>query len=350
MSESVRISKTVAFLLRHRPEMGGLTLDDAGWVEVRALSVSVSKLLGAEVEVERLIAACTEGQVRRFELDSDRIRSARQDEPRDTAVPRPSERELTRFEADHRRVHPPDILYHATTDGEVERFLVHGEVSAGPDRHVFLSPDEAQAWRVAHRMTTGAPRVLYVDAARARRHGVKFYRNRRNGLYLCTPVPAGDVLNLQPNFAEQVSAGGIPYTFGPGGIRVALIRVGRKSGITWEVAKGKLELGEAPEHAAIREVREEMGVTSDLRITASLGMVRYGFLAPGGLPRLKTVHLYLMEPTSPIEAFLPAENEGIGAVQWFSLDEACRAVTHSSLVPLMRKACALLSDMRAGSY
>ena len=100
---------------------------------------------------------------------------------------------------------------------------------------------------------------------------------------------------------------------------MALIRVTRRSGVTWEVAKGKLEPGEPPEIAGIREVREEMGIDVDLKITRNLGMIRHDFLAPGGLPRLKTVHLFLMEPTEPIAQFLPAHREGIGAVRWFLL-------------------------------
>jgi hypothetical protein len=85
-----------------------------------------------------------------------------------------------------------------------------------------------------------------------------------------------------------------------------------------------------------------MGVAVPLHITRYLGIVRYGFLAPGGQPRLKTVHLFLMEPEGPMEAFVPSHREGIGAVRWFSLDDAARVVTHSSLVPVIRRACQML--------
>jgi hypothetical protein len=46
-----------------------------------------------------------------------------------------------------------------------------------------------------------------------------------------------------------------------------------------------------------------------------------------------------MEPTEPLEAdFRPSIGEGIGEVGWFTPDHACRAVTHTSLVPIMRHA------------
>ena len=327
--DPIRLSKTMAFLLRHRPDVGGLTPDEDGWVQVAELATSLSKLLSAEVDADA-IRGVSDPAGRRFELEGDRVRAVR--------------REGERRDPEHRRVHPPDILYHATTDADIERVRLAGQLSAGGDRLVYLSSDESHAWRVAHRMSGGAPRVLYVDASRARRHGVRFFRNRKNGLFLATPIAVHDILNLQENFAEQISAGGIPVSIGPSGPRMALIRVTRKSGVTWEVAKGKLEDGEPPERAAVREVQEEMGLKAELRVTRYVGAVRYGFLAPGGLPRLKTVHLFLMEPTGDIDTFVPAEGEGIGEVRWFSLEEACAAVTHSSLVPLMQRARLLVEN------
>ena len=70
-------------------------------------------------------------------------------------------------------------------------------------------------------------------------------------------------------------------------------------------------------------------------------------MAPGALPRLKTVFLYLMKLDRPIEAaFDPAHAEGIDAVRWFTPSEAVRAVRHSSLIPLMKKARQLVEQRR----
>ena len=139
---------------------------------------------------------------------------------------------------------------------------------------------------------------------------------------------------------EAAVAGGIPIMRGDDGAwRMALIKVTRRSGVTWEVAKGKLEPGETPESAGIREVREEMGIDSELVVTGYVGLIRYGFLAPGGLPRLKSVYLYLMQTADgSVPEFTPREAEGIGEVQWFTPDDACKAVTHSSLKPIMKVA------------
>lgn len=328
----VRLSRALVQVLRQR----GPIVDAAGWASCSDLVVVITATFELEITVEMVSSLVRSPAGLGFEHEGERVRLAH---PAEISEPR-----------DARRVQPPDILYHATNVENVDRVQRIGMLTAGDDRPVFLSSDEAHAWRVAHRLG-GEPAVLVVDTARARRRGSRFWRNRRSGLYLSSPVALLDLLNLQPNYAEQVSAGGIPVIWTDDGPQLALIRVSRKSGATWEVAKGKLEIGEAPEQAAIREVREEMGIDVDLRITRALGALRYGFLAPGSLPRLKTVHMYLMSPLGPIPGFRPASGEGIGAVKWFGVEEARAAISHSSLVPVMRRAVELLAPggpMHAG--
>lgn len=318
-----RLSRALMQVLRQR----GPIVDPSGWASFADLIEAIAGAVELEVTLEMVVTLVQSPAGLSFEREGQRIRLAL---PAEISEPR-----------DARRVQPPDILYHATNTEAIDRVQRLGMLSAGEDRPVFLSSDEAHAWRVAHRLG-GEPAVLVVDTARARRRGSRFWRNRRSGLYLSSPVALLDLLNLQPNYAEQVSAGGIPVIWTPEGPQLALIRVSRKSGSTWEVAKGKLEIGETPEQAAIREVREEMGIDVELQITRTLGALRYGFLAPGSLPRLKTVHMYLMSPLEPIPGFRPAAGEGIGAVRWFPVEEARAAISHSSLIPVMRRALELL--------
>lgn len=328
--DPVRLSKTMAFLLRHKPEAGDLELDERGFVELEALCEAVSRLMRRAVRPPEIEGLLEGAQVRRFEVVETRIRAVRERRP----PPRPK---------------APDILYHACTAEQVEQYRAEGAVRTGDQRPVWLSADESQAWRAAHRMS-GEPRVLYVDTARGRRRRLRVQRHRRNGLYMVRSLSLGDVLNLQENFAEQLSAGGIPVAIGDDGQpRMALIRVTRRSGVTWEVAKGKLEPGEPPERAGAREVGEEMGVDCRFDVGELVGLVRYGFMAPGGLPRLKTIYLYLMEPLGEMGSFSPSVREGIQDVQWFTPEEACRAVTHTSLVPVMRRARELVRERYGAS-
>jgi len=311
----------MAFLLRHKPEAGDLVLDDSGFVEVSELARAVSRLMRRRIAPDDIDHLVQTARVRRFEMVQTRIRALKKTSSRRSQ--RPS---------------CPDILYHACTADQVDRYRAQGCLRAADKRPVWLSADEAQAWRTAHRMN-GEPRVLYVDTARGRRRRLRLERHRRTGLYMARSLSLGDVLNMQPNFAEQLSAGGIPVSLGDDGDpRMALIRVTRRSGVTWEVAKGKLEPGEPPEWAGVREVREEMGIEVDFEVRELVGLVRYGFMAPGGLPRLKTIYLYLLDPHGEVGAFHPSEREGIQDVRWFTPEEACEVVTHTSLVPVMRRA------------
>ncbi len=240
---------------------------------------------------------------------------------------------------------PPDILYHATTLDRAERARARGVLEIGGGRPVFLSRSESQAWQVAHRQS-GEPVVLYIDAARARQlRRCRFERNRQ-GLWQASSVPVGHVLNLREGFAEQASAGGIPVWHGRVGAELLLIQVQRRHRRTWEVAKGKLEPGESPAAAAVREVREEAGIPCDLEIRQELGFVRYGFTTPDHEPRLKTLHMYLMDAPERFDPALlrPIGGEGITGVDWFPVDEATRLVAHRSLRPLMRRVRAMLTQ------
>ncbi len=309
------LADTIQQLLRE-PAPARLSVDEDGWAQIDQLVQVMQQVLQIQVCSEHVhgVTQSTRG----FEVTRTHIR---------VWVP---------------VIHPPDILFHATTEAGLSRIRAAGELCIGGRRRIFLSADEHSAWRAAHRLD-GPPRVVVVDTLRARRAGVRFGRGQQPGLWVSSPIPDRHLLNLREGYAEQWSAGGIPVRSDPDGqIRLALIQVTRRSGVTWEVAKGKLEPGEPPEASAVREVREEMGVDATFRVIRHVADIRYGFLAPGGAPRLKTIFLFLMTPQGSMDDFQPSEREGIGAVRWFTPAEACHMVTHSSLQPAMGRARALI--------
>ena len=227
----------------------------------------------------------------------------------------------------------PDILYHATSEQRFDRAVAQGFLDRGDGRQVYLSTHEAQAWQVGHRQRH-LPKVFVVDAARSQRAGVRYSRNRQ-GLWQAKSIPGAFLLNTLDGYGEQVSAGGFPIYWGPNGPELLMIQVRRRSGLTWEVAKGKLELGESPWQAAIREVQEEIGCSMELSVSANMGAIRYGFRTPERQPRLKTVHIYLLNTPKRELNFDPAGAEGIEDVGWFTPSQAARAVSHRSLRPMV---------------
>jgi 8-oxo-dGTP pyrophosphatase MutT (NUDIX family) len=374
--------------------------DVEGWFSMVEVCRALSEALAQQIQFAHLHALSTVGRHRgaseqgpaafeaRVEIRDMRIRlipvaPASAPPPLDaTRLARPDVRPDARQEAGrapHRGPLVPDLLFHATTEANVQATLRTGLLSAAHDgppgwgpqgrRHLLLSASEEQAWRAAHRIAAqrasmrprgprdatdlaAVPRVLVVDVPRARRAGVRFAPHRPDAhrswpLFSTWEIPARHLLDLHDGFDTQMSAGGIPVRRGADGrLRMALVRVGRRSGTTWEVAKGKLEPGETPEAAAIREVQEEMGFTARLEVLRFVAPVRYGFLAPGGQPRLKTVFLYLLHALDDQLAsadFQPATAEGIQQVGWFLPEEATNAVTHPSLIPAMALAAELVS-------
>ena len=236
----------------------------------------------------------------------------------------------------------PDILYHACNTERAAIARETGSLKFGDGRTLFMSKSESQAWQVAHRGETD-PFVVYVDANRARQAGTKFHVNHR-GLWQASSVPVKHLLNLRKGFGHQLSAGAFPVFYGPDGPEVALIKVRRRFGTTWEIAKGKLEPGEDPIGCAIREVQEEMGVVMPMELEHDFGFVRFGFMTPDKEPRLKTLFVYQMRALEKVLEFDPPSRESIVDVGWFTPKQVDRVVTHRSLRPLVRRLVQNLSQ------
>lgn len=236
----------------------------------------------------------------------------------------------------------PDILYHACDVTRAELARSNGVLAFEGGRKLYMSKSESQAWQVSHR-GNGEPMVLYIDATRAKQAGTKFQVNNR-GLWQASSVPVKHVLNLRDGFGHQLSAGGFPVYVGSKGPEILLIKVKRRFGTTWEIAKGKLEPGENPVECAMREIQEETGASMDLSLEHDFGFVRFGFMTPERTPRLKTMYVYQFRCENRVEAFAPASGESVVDVGWFTPRSADRVVTHRSLRPLMRR---LLQNLRS---
>ena len=168
----VATSKFLSLVLRHRPDVIGITLDAEGWVPV-----------------EDLLAACARHgrAIPRAQLD---------------VVVRTNDKQRFAFSADGRRiranqghslpidlglvsVEPPDRLYHGTVPRFLESIRQEGLIK-GKRHHVHLSPDVETATNVGQRR--GRPVVLVIEAGRMFRDGHKFYQSE-NGVWLTDAVP-----------------------------------------------------------------------------------------------------------------------------------------------------------------
>lgn len=94
---------------------------------------------------------------------------------------------------------------------------------------------------------------------------------------------------------QQVSAGGVAFRRAGEGVEVALITP--RGTQRWQLPKGLVDAGEAPDAAARREVREEAGVDGD--VISAIDTIEYWYVGAdrdGARVRFhKVVHFFLIE-------------------------------------------------------
>ena len=366
--DAIKVSKLLAFLLRHRPDTVGLTLETEGWVELAALvrEINARQRLPFELAVAQVLTAVAESGNGRFELLEGKIRARSGHSVPGIRITRdPSELD--------------DFAFAVLTPREQEAIVASGALPAG--RPLTL---EEPLFHDDH--------VLVVEVARANRQGIGF-QAQPEGLIPLEAVPLKYLLSLRPGFTRQISAGGVLMRGREPDVEFALIRTRprketrrmlledlgiedeprekpdrrsedrrredssppsgverrtssgrrrrqRRSG-RWgpdgrlELPKGKLEAGETPAQAAVREVREELGISDRVEVVDQLAANRYAFRTPEGKAIFKTVHYFLLRCDNPTPDFEPALAEGIVGVEWIRGRDAISEVAFPNLRPIL---------------
>jgi len=135
---------------------------------------------------------------------------------------------------------------------------------------------------------------------------------------------------------EEVSAGGLVVDRS-GEMGLLIGRIDKRGRMLWSLPKGHIEVGETPEEAALREVREETGIKS--AITRSLGVIDFWFMAEGKRIH-KTVHHFLFAEKS---GRLEAQISEVDEVKWFPLDDIAKTLAY----PDERKLIQRSGDLRS---
>jgi putative RNA 2'-phosphotransferase len=167
-----RISKTLSYHLRHRPDELGLSLSPGGWVVVDELLGALARR-GKPVSRAELDEVVARNPKQRFAFDESGTR-IRANQGHSVAV----DLELAPTE-------PPATLYHGTGERSAAAILREG-LRKQQRHHVHLSADVETAMSVGARH--GRPVVFLVDAAAMRAAGHTFYRSA-NGVWLVEAVP-----------------------------------------------------------------------------------------------------------------------------------------------------------------
>lgn len=170
--DRMHLSKFLSLVLRHRPQLIGLTLDAEGWADVQTLLQGcAAKGMACTLEQIQEIVATNPKQRFALSNDSQRIR-ANQGHSVDVALALPPQQ-------------PPDVLYHGTVHPFLKSILAQG-LQKRQRHHVHLSAEWATAEQVGSRR--GKPVVLTVQAGRMWADGYLFYQSH-NGVWLTDLVP-----------------------------------------------------------------------------------------------------------------------------------------------------------------
>lgn len=139
---------------------------------------------------------------------------------------------------------------------------------------------------------------------------------------------------------QETSAGGVVYRLdaGPDGGTRPLFLLIRDSYRNWGFPKGHLEEGELPEHAAVREVAEETGVSA-LDLRGPIETIDWYFRFRGRLIH-KVCYFYLME--TPVAETSPQRAEGITACRWAPFEEAAQLVSYANARQVLQRAHAMI--------
>lgn len=120
-------------------------------------------------------------------------------------------------------------------------------------------------------------------------------------------------------------------------VEVALAaRRTRRGELAWGLPKGAIEVDEAPEDAAVREVLEETGLEAE--IEADLGTIRYFYVWEGVRVR-KQVRFFLMRATGGDVSQHDHEMED---VRWFPLRTARKRAAYRAERDVLERAADLL--------
>jgi 8-oxo-dGTP pyrophosphatase MutT (NUDIX family) len=132
----------------------------------------------------------------------------------------------------------------------------------------------------------------------------------------------------------QVSAGGVAFRQEGGRVEVVLISVGEDR--RWQLPKGLVNRGETPEQAALREVREEAGIETEL--VDFLDKIEYWYFAKRGGSRVrfhKFVHFFLLRYLS---GDVNDHDQEVNEARWLEIDQAIETLTFEDEQELVRKA------------
>ncbi len=196
MDELIKNGKFLSLILRHKPEVIGISLDEHGWANVFELIAGIKKNRHFDMNMLEEIVRTDNKQRFAFNPDHTKIRA--------------NQGHSIEVDVELKEQNPPEVLYHGTGTKNVSSILKKG-LFPQSRLYVHLSKDIHTAIDVGQRH--GKPAVFTIQAGDMSRKGYKFFLSE-NRVWLTKYVPAeylknniiypGDILpKAEPFNAEE---------------------------------------------------------------------------------------------------------------------------------------------------
>jgi len=172
------LSKFLSLILRHRPEVINITLDENGWADVDALMKGMNRTRHVPITIDNIkeVVATNDKQRFAFNDDCSKIRA--------------NQGHSVSVDVELEEVQPPAVLYHGTSAKSMQGIMANG-IQSKNRLYVHLSDDTETAGNVGKRH--GNPIILCIDSDKMYKEGFKFYVSA-NGVWLTKVVPAVYIL------------------------------------------------------------------------------------------------------------------------------------------------------------
>ena len=140
---------------------------------------------------------------------------------------------------------------------------------------------------------------------------------------------------------DQISAGGVAFRHIGSEIQMTIVSV--KPSLRWQLPKGIVDPGETPQVTAVREVREEAGVETELLRLIETIEYWYQRVQYGKRIRYhKFVHFYLLQYQS---GDVENHDHEIEELRWVSFEDATRLLAFKSERNVVEKAREIVRKM-----
>jgi 8-oxo-dGTP diphosphatase len=149
------------------------------------------------------------------------------------------------------------------------------------------------------------------------------------------------ISNSKVTTKDQISAGGVAFRHAGSEVKLAIVSV--KPSLRWQLPKGIVDPGETPEFTAVREVKEEAGIETELLRLIETIEYWYQRVQYGQRIRYhKFVHFYLLRYQSGDVADHDHEVE---ESRWVSFEEALEMLAFKSERGVIEKGLEILKRL-----